>query len=214
MLMEIIISILIGILFGTFTGIVPGIHINLVGAILVSLSASFLALVNPVFLIVLISSMAITHTFVDFIPSVFLGCPDTDTELSILPGHELLKEGKGHAAVMLTAYGGLAAVILTMIFAFPLIIIVRKTYPFVQEFIPWILILISFIMIFSEKKKFSSFLVYSLSGILGLIILNLESLNQPLLPLLTGLFGASGLLFSIKTKTKIPKQNLKEEKIE
>ena len=31
--------------------------------------------------------MAITHTFVDFIPSVFLGCPDTDTELSI--GHKI-----------------------------------------------------------------------------------------------------------------------------
>ena len=33
-------------------------------------------------------------TFIDFIPSIFLGCPDTDTELSILPGHELLKKGE------------------------------------------------------------------------------------------------------------------------
>lgn len=77
---------------------------------------------------------------------------------------------------------------------------------------PYILISISLIMIFSERKKFSSFLAYSLAGILGLVILNLENLNQPLLPLLTGLFGASNLLLSIKTKTQIPKQSLKEEK--
>ena len=212
MIAELLFFLLLGILAGTFTGLMPGIHINLIGALLVSASASFLFFMPPLYFVVLITSMAITHTFLDFIPSVFLGCPDTDTELSILPGHELLKEGKGHSAVMLTAYGGLAAIILTMILAFPLIILVRKIYPLAQEFIPWILVLVSLIMIFSERKKFSALLAYFLAGILGLIILNLENLNQPLLPLLTGLFGASSLLFSIKTKTQIPEQTLKQEK--
>lgn len=212
MLAELLLFLLLGVLAGTFTGLMPGIHINLIGALLVSASASFLFFMPPLYFVVFITSMAITHTFLDFIPSVFLGCPDTDTELSILPGHELLKEGKGHAAVLLTAYGGLAAVILTVILAFPLIILVKKIYPLAQEFIPWILIIISFIMILSEGKKFSSLLVYSLTGILGLIILNLGALSQPLLPLLTGLFGASSLLFSIKTKTQIPKQTLEQEK--
>lgn len=212
MLAELLFFLLLGILAGTFTGLMPGIHINLIGALLVSASASFLFFMPPLYFVVLITSMAITHTFVDFIPSVFLGCPDTDTELSILPGHEFLKEGKGHAAVLLTAYGGLAAIILTMILAFPLILLVKKIYSLVQIFIPWILIFVSLVMIFSEKKKFFSLLVYSLAGILGLIVLNLENLNQPLLPLLTGLFGASNLLLSIKTKTQIPEQSLKQEK--
>ncbi|MDP3992474.1 MAG: tripartite tricarboxylate transporter permease [Nanoarchaeota archaeon] len=212
MLAELLFFLLLGILAGTFTGLMPGIHINLIGALLVSASASFLFFMPPLYFVVFITSMAITHTFLDFIPSVFLGCPDTDTELSILPGHELLKDGKGHAAVMLTAYGGLAAVALTVILAFPLVIIVKKIYPLAQEFIPYILILISLIMIFSERKKFYSFVVYSLAGILGLIVLNLKDLSQPLLPLLTGLFGASSLLFSIKTKTQIPEQSLKQEK--
>ena len=35
---------------------------------------------------------------------------------------------------------------------------------------------------------------------------NQELINQPLLPLLTGLFGSSSLLISIKNKTIIPKQ--------
>src|SRR3972149_185250 len=164
MLIEILLFLLLGILAGTFAGLMPGIHINLIGALLVSASASFLFFIPPLYLVVFITSMAITHTFLDFIPSVFLGCPDTDTELSVLPGHELLKEGKGHAAVLLSAYGGLAAIILTAILAFPLIILVKKVYPILQEFIPWILILVSLIMILSERKKFSSLVVYSMAG--------------------------------------------------
>ena len=156
--------------------------------------------------------MSITHTFIDFIPSVFLGCPDTDTELSILPGHELLKQGKGHAAVMLTAQGGLWAIALIAVLAFPLIVIVKKIYPVLQTLIPYILILVSIIMILSENKKALSFVVYFLTGILGLIILNLEPLKEPLLPLLTGLFGSATILLSIKNKTKIPKQTLDTEK--
>jgi putative membrane protein len=104
MLIEIILFLILGVVLGTFTGLTPGIHTNLIGIFIVSISGFFL-FVNPIYFIVIITSMAITHTFVDFIPSVFLGCPDTDTELSILPGHELLKEGLGYEAVYLTCYG-------------------------------------------------------------------------------------------------------------
>ena len=212
MLIEILLFLFLGICAGIVTGLMPGIHINLVGALLVSLSSSVLFFISPVPLITFITSMAITHTFLDFVPSVFLGCPDSDAVLSVLPGHELLKEGKGHAAVMLTAYGALAGAILTVILAFPVIFLVKGIYPLIQTFIPYILIAVSLTMIFSEKKKFSSFAVYALTGILGYIILNMTTLSQPLLPLLTGLFGASNLILSIKTKTKIPKQEIKEEK--
>ena len=68
MLVEIILFLILGILFGTLTGLVPGIHINLVGISLVALSASLLSPINPVYLAVFIVAMAITHTFVDFIP--------------------------------------------------------------------------------------------------------------------------------------------------
>ena len=95
-----------------------------------------------------------------------------------------------------------------------MIILVKKIYPLAQTIIPYILIIVSLIMILSEKRKFSSLVVYFLTGILGLILLNLEMLKDSLLPLLTGLFGASNLLLSIKTKTQIPKQIIKEEKTE
>jgi len=212
MLAEIILWLLLGILFGTFTGLIPGIHINLVAVALVALSASLFFSVNPIFLVTFITAMAITHTFIDFIPSIFLGCPDTDTELSILPGHELLKQGKGYEAILLTAYGSFAAVILLILISAPSIFIISKFYNAVTRFIPYILILVSLLLVFLEKKKFSALVVFLLSGILGYSVLNLPDFpvffKEPLLPLLTGLFGASNLILSIKNKTQIPRQKI------
>ena len=86
MLLELLLALLFGILAGTITGLLPGIHINLVGAILVSLSVGILSSIDPIYLVAFVVAMSITHTFTDFIPSVFLGCPDADTVLSVLPG--------------------------------------------------------------------------------------------------------------------------------
>ena len=96
MFIEIILFLILGIIAGAVAGLLPGIHINLIGAILVSISATILSSVNITSLVVFIVAMAITQSFVDFIPSILLGCPDTDTELSVLPGHELLKNGEGY----------------------------------------------------------------------------------------------------------------------
>jgi putative membrane protein len=212
MLIWITIALLLGVLIGAITGIFPGIHINLVGAFLVSLSASFLSGIPPVYFIVFISALAITHTFMDFIPSIFLGCPDADTSLSILPGHEMLKKGEGYEAIMGTAYGGLASIFLLITFAFPLSILVSKVYPLIQKGIPYILILVCILTIFSETKKYKAFIVLALTGILGICVLNLD-LREPLLPLLSGLFGSSMLIISINQNTKIPLQNLKFKKL-
>jgi putative membrane protein len=206
-LIELIAFILIGVALGTLTGLTPGIHINLVGAILISIASLSFFQINPIYLMAIIVSMAITHTFVDFIPSVFLGCPDTDTELSVLPGHEMLKQGKGHEAIVLTIYGSLAATILLVFLSFPSILIITSLYPFLIKGIAYILIITSLFLIFLEKNKFSAFLAFSLSGILGLCVFNLD-LKEPLLPLLTGLFGSSMILTSIKNKVKIPKQEI------
>lgn len=216
MLIEIIIALLLGCIIGTFTGLTPGIHINLVGIIIVSLATSVLFSVNPIYFVVFISSMAITHTFIDFIPSVFLGCPDTDTELSILPGHQLLKKGQGYTAIILTSYGSLAAIFILMLITYPSILIISKIKSFLPLIIPGLIIIASFFLISTEQKKLKAFLIFVLTGIFGFLILNPIklsflinfSIKQPLLPLLTGLFGASNLILSIKNKTQIPKQNI------
>ncbi len=213
MLIQILFFLSIGIIAGTITGLIPGIHINLIGVLLISLSASLFISINPIYLIVFIVSMAITHTFIDFIPSIFLGCPDTDTELSVLPGHELLKKGQGYQAIILTCYGSIAAIFILILISFPSILIISKIYEFTKIILPYLLIGISTLLILLERKKLSALFVFLFSGFLGLCVLNLPSINQPLLPLLTGLFGSSMLIISIKNKTQIPKQEITKPKI-
>jgi len=207
-----ILIFLLGVLAGTFTGLTPGLHINLVGVFLVSLSASLLSSLNPIYIVVFIVAMAITHTFVDFIPSVFLGCPDTDTELSILPGHELLKQGLGYEAVILTCYGSLAAVLILILILVPSILIMPKIYSLTKNILPYLLIGASIFLISLEKKKFSALVVFLITGILGWSVLNMGLVKEPLLPLLTGLFGSSMLIISIKTKALIAKQEVTKPK--
>lgn len=213
MLAEIILSIILGVAAGTITGLIPGIHINLIGAFLISLSTGILLKINPIFLTIFITAMAIAHTFIDFIPSLFLGCPDTDTELSVLPGHKLLVQGKGYEGILLTAYGGIAAIIILTIVSAPSIFLMKKIYPLLRIILPYLLILVSIILISLEKKKTNAIIVFLLTGILGWAVLNFETLNQSLLPLLTGLFGSSNLILSIKNKTKIPKQEISKPTI-
>ena len=149
MLIEILIFLVLGITAGVFTGLTPGIHSNLIGVFIISISATLLLNLQPIYLVVFISSMAIAHTFLDFIPSIFLGCPDTDTELSVLPGHELLKKGQGYEAIALTAYGSLAAVIILIFVAFPSIIFLNKIENILEIIIHGVFILISLFLISS-----------------------------------------------------------------
>ena len=150
--------------------------------------------------------MSVTHTFMDSIPSIFLGAPDSSTVLSVLPGHKLLLEGRGYEAVALTIVGSLFAVLISVATVPLLIMTVNKVYPLLERFIPFILIVISILLTIRERKsRIWSFIVFILAGVLGLGTLNLN-LSQPLFPLLSGLFGTSNLILSITQKTKIPKQ--------
>lgn len=207
MILELLIALTLGITIGTATGLIPGIHINLVAFFLVAVSASLLMFFPPISLIIFIVSLSITHIFIDFIPTIFLGAPDEDTSLSILPGHEMLINGQGYEAVVLSVLGAFIGIILL----FPLIpffiLVLPIIYQYIQRIIPLILILIVFVMILFEKNKILTSIIIILSGFLGYSSLNLN-LKDPLLPLLTGLFGSSSLITSITKKTLLPKQEI------
>jgi putative membrane protein len=153
--------------------------------------------------------MAITHTFLDFIPSIFLGAPDEDSFLSILPGHRLLLQGRGYFAIVYTLYGSLTALLIILLFTPIFIYILPLVYTTIQTLMPIILISISLYLILIEEKnkKTWALIIFLLAGFLGIATLNLN-IKEPLLPLLTGLFGASNLIISIKQKTKIPEQRV------
>jgi len=201
-----ILALLLGLIAGTFTGLFPGIHVNLVAVFLLSLTPKLLNYTSPLSLAIFIVVISITHSFLDFIPSIFLGAPDEESFLSILPGHELLKEGKGYEAVVLTLYGSLVALIIIIIFIPVFIYILPSIQDAISSIIPFILIFISFFLIFREENFLSSIIIFLLAGFLGIITFNLP-VKEPLLPLLTGLFGSSALIITLKNKSqKIQKQ--------
>jgi len=213
MLTEVLLAIVIGIFLGIITGLTPGIHINLVSVLILSLSTYFLDLVSIFFLAVVIISMAVTHTFLDTIPSVFLGAPESDTALSILPGHKLLLQGKGYEAVMLTVIGSLGGLILCVSIVPIVMYLIPIIYPYIRLVIGYLLLLVSLFLIFKERKsKLWAFIIFTLAGVLGMVVLNSPLLEEPLFPLLSGLFGTSMLFLSLKDNAKIPEQ--KEFKFE
>ena len=204
---------LVGILFGTFTGLTPGVHINLVSVIVLNLSG-WLVGVPPLHLAVFIISMGITHTILDAVPSTFLGCPDEDKVLSALPAHRLLLQGRGKEAIKLFTLGSLVCLVLTAILVMLTLRFIPAIYEFLKPLIGFILVFVVVFMILKQKEPESMFwclALFLISGILGLIVLNMHSLKQPLLPMLSGLFGISGLLISMFEKVSIPEQKDSED---
>jgi len=207
-MIELVIPLIIGILAGTFTGLIPGIHINLVA--ILALSLVFISTLPTTTLLIFITAMAITHTFIDFIPAIFLGAPDEDTALGILPGHEFLLNGQGHQALKLTLLGSTIAITSLFLVVPIFIFLIPKTYPFIQRMMGFLLIWIVIFLIYNEKKsKIKAMLIFFLAGFVGLATLNLD-IKQPLLPLLTGLFGTSTIVHSIKSRTIVPEQEIKK----
>ena len=208
MFYEVLLGILIGVFLGIITGLIPGIHVNLISTIIVANISTISKIINAEIALSIIISLAITHTFLDTIPSIFLGAPDPSTALGVLPGHRLLNEGKGYLAVKLTIIGSLSGLIISATL-FPLITkIIEHIYPFFKNNIAIILSIVSMFIILQSKTKIRSLIVFILAGTLGVITLNSRTENA-LFPLLTGFFGISTLILS--SQEPIPKQEFKEE---
>ncbi len=204
-MIELLSWIFLGCIAGIFTGLLPGIHVNTI-SLLVLLFASE----NNLHLVLFIVALSVTHSFLDFIPSILLGAPSDDTFLSILPGHHYFLKGRGLYAIKLTALGGLFAGVFS-IFLIPFYgLFLIKFFSFFKFLIPVVLGLTLFLMVFSEednKKKLISLIVIFLASFLGIIVLrNLIEVQNGLFVVITGFFGLSNLLYSLTKKTFIKKQ--------
>ncbi len=210
---ELLLFVFLGISFGILTGLTPGVHINLVSTILLSISPILLQYVHTITLASFIIAMAITHTFLDFIPSVYLGCPNEATALSVLPGHRFLLEGMGYEAVRISIIGSVLGIIFVLCMTPLFLFIVPLVFLKLKDLIVFILIIIILYMLFKSKDKniiFWSVILFSFSGILGIITFSF-SLKDPLFPLFSGMFGVSVLLTSISEEVIIPTQRTTEQ---
>ena len=211
-MIELVIACFIGILIGTTTGMIPGIHVNTAGAILFASSAFLLNTVSPEFLCVLMVSMSIAHALIEFVPSMLLGVPQEGTATSILPGHRMVLQGRSKEVIRIVSVGGFGAIIVTIlmlpIFAIALPILHDVSKPFT-----WIILLVASIYLtYSLTSNFRDFLwsllLFVLSGILGWIIFQTPiSSGITLMCTFSGLFGISTILFSLNDSSTIPHQN-------
>ena len=225
-----LLSVLAGCLMGVVSGLIPGLHSNNFAMLLVSVSPLLIESGIPaIYIIFMILANCITHTFHDIIPAIYLGVPNSDMALAVLPGHQLLLNGRGPEAIRLSAMGSAGSVIVSIILLLPFGILLYTIYPLIQDYIGWMLLFIALLMIITEKGEyvpgqgslvryrhiFYAFVVFVLSGLLGIFAFGKENLANSLfesdspsilLPLLSGLFGASQLIVSLTTGSVIPPQ--------
>ena len=202
--------IILGIIAGIFTGLIPGVHINLIASLIL---VNFV-LLNSYFeinaLIVFIIAMSVTHTFVDFIPSICFGVPSADTCLSVLPAHRLVLNGEAYKAIFLSSMGSLLGVFFIVITSPIFYYSLEFLYLNVKFLIPYILIFTTTALILNEKtisKKIWALIIAGFSGAFGLFLLNSYIIDNPLLVLFTGMFGVTSILYSLFEQSNMPKQS-------
>lgn len=208
---------LAGTCLGAVTGLIPGLHTNNIALLLLMLSATAGAL-NLYFCIMIVAA-AIAHTFLDIIPSTFIGAPEEDTALVVLPAHSMVLRGRGYEAISLSALSSLAAVVLCFALLVPFYVLLRGPvglYDTIESTVPWILICISLIVIVTNRYPLRALIVFALSGMFGMIALDFTTSflmkSSPVFPALTGLFGASTLLYS--RQRSLPEQDVQEHPVQ
>ncbi len=206
----------LGIICGIFTGIIPGIHPNTVIFLItlyLPIALSFTTVENIVIFIV---SLSVTHTFTSFISAAVLGVPEEENALSVNPAHRLSMKGEAYRAVYLTVIGGISSAI----FIAPIILIedfikgISEFYRISLKVLPLVLTAVLIYMIMIDRNKILAFLIALASGTLGYISLNTYTVDPQvkLLSIFSGLFGASAIVVSIFTESKLPKQSFKDVK--
>ena len=137
---DLVIACFIGILIGTTTGMVPGIHVNTAGAILFASSTFLLTFLSPEFLCVLMVAMSIAHALIEFVPSMLLGVPEEGTATSILPGHRMVLQGRAKEVIRIVCVGGFGAILVTILML-PIFSIVLPMLHEVSKPFTWMILL-------------------------------------------------------------------------
>jgi putative membrane protein len=202
-MMAILGGVALGVAIGLASGLLPGIHVNTLAAVLLASQAVLLPLFGPAPMAAALFAALIAHTFLDAIPSTFLGIPDADTAVSVLPAHSLCLEGKGEEAVRISALGNAAGLVI----AVPCSLILLLAMPALQPYLDWgtgilLVAVMGFLIVRSESPGWAV-LLFGASGVLGLFSFHYSFLSPSwageggvLMPLLSGLFGISILLLS------------------
>ena len=200
-LLGIMLGAVVGIGCGVVSGLIPGIHANTMAGVLLSLQALLLVWFDPVVIASAMFAALVTHTFLDCVPGTFLGIPDADTSLAVLPAHSLCLEGRGEEAVRISALGSAAGVALSLPLALAFVLVLPALQPGIDWGIGLVILAVGGYLIVVSESPGWALAVFGVSGVLGLFTLRYSFLAWPaggesgvLMPLLSGLFGIAVLL--------------------
>ncbi|MXZ71277.1 MAG: hypothetical protein F4Z04_07205 [Acidobacteria bacterium] len=200
---------LLGALTGILTGLVPGIHVNTVTALLLASSASCASLgIEYSALLAFTCALAISHTFFDVVPGLFLGVPG-DESFALLPGHRLVRQGRGTLALRLSVAGSALGLAIGLVVVAALLGFGNLIGAAEEAIGSWMFLVlagVSLVLIVSDSRRGWSLVVFLASGLLGVAVFGsplvaggLDAPVNALFPALAGLFGVAGLLFAIAT---------------
>ena len=219
-LLMVLLASIIGAAIGTFTGLIPGIHVNTAATVMLGayplLAKTFAPMCDyagmgcTVLVSACIMSASAVHSFVDFVPSVFIGVPDGDEVLSVLPGHRLLLMGQGMKAVRAAAIGSVVGSVSALMLSIPLQwLMLNGGSGIIEHFTVGILFFTLSVIVICSERPMASLILLILSGSMGYAVNcwdipchGLFGDSTLLFPLLTGLFGLPPLL----EKTGTPRE--------
>ncbi|HJJ87612.1 MAG TPA: tripartite tricarboxylate transporter permease [Methanocorpusculum sp.] len=213
-MLSLLLGTLAGVILGTLSGLIPGLHTNTFAAAISAASVPLALVFGADGICCLLISCMIVHTFLDAVPSTFIGVPDADTVLSVLPAHQLYLSGKGEEAVRLSALGSLWG----FVYAIPLFAAFYFVLPMFQTEIDWaiglVILTAAGLLIVFSKTPFWALLMFLVSGLLGVFSMRFSYFSfgvfgagEVLLPLLTGLFGIPVLLHALRANPAYAEQS-------
>ena len=197
-MLDFLIAVFFGILFGAIAVIVPGMHANFIGALILA------GTVGPYSLISIII-MLVSSQFFEILRAVFLFVPEEGNVLAMHPIFKFVSEGKALVVLKLSLLGLVIAMLLGVILSPALMFVMPPVFMFAKDYAVFFIAIIAVFLMLTDEHKISALLVFVLAGIVGWF--GLAMLKQPLLILLTGFFGLP-LLF--EAKAHMPKQMMLE----
>ncbi len=169
-------------------GLLPFLHTNLI--------LGFIQNATPAFVV----ALAFSHTVFELFPMVFFGIPGAEQGIGALPAQRMAQKGEGFKALYLGA-SGLAAGLMCAAVLTPVVLMTWPVLlPLLKPYTGFLLVAVVLLAWIQDKAGSAAVLVFLGSGLLGTTVFRLP-LEEPLFPLLTGLFGIPALLVAGKGLT-------------
>ncbi len=205
-MIEYLLIAVLGVLAGSFTGLIPGIHPNTV----IFMILPFYLEYSPDFYLFssFVLGMSVSHTFLNFLPAILLGIPEAENALSSLPGSRLALEGRALEAFHATVYGGAYSLFFTALILPIVFLVIDTSYGVLEKLIPYLLTAGFVFLTLRGTPVVPRVLTVLSAGFLGFMVFG-SSLNQNyvLVPVFAGLFAVPQIIRAVTREIDIPEQD-------